>query len=257
MRYFIRLSFLGTRYSGWQIQQNAPSVQAQVTRALSLLLRESISVVGAGRTDSGVHALNYVAHFDAKSDITKNATEWCYKLNAILPSDISVSAVTPVPEGAHARFDALSRTYLYCIHGYKNPFIEPFSTFCPLALDIDEMNSAASLLLGTHDFSSFSKLHGGSKTNICTVHQAFWSKQESCVHNMATEGHLVFTISANRFLRNMVRAIVGTLIEAGRGKIPPKEICRILEKKERNAAGASVPAQGLYLYKIAYPYTVY
>ncbi|MCL1974279.1 MAG: tRNA pseudouridine(38-40) synthase TruA [Bacteroidetes bacterium] len=257
MRYFIRLSFLGTRYSGWQIQQNAPSVQAEVVRALSLLLGESVSVVGAGRTDAGVHALNYVAHFDAKSDISKNATEWCYKLNAILPPDISIQAISAVSKDAHARFNALSRTYLYHIHNYKNPFVDSFSTFCPFELNMDVMNHSASLLLGTHDFSSFAKLHGGSKTNICTVHQAFWSKPEPCLHHLAGEGHWAFSISADRFLRNMVRAIVGTLLEVGRGKIPPEAITNILEKKERKAAGASVAAQGLYLYKIAYPFIVY
>ena len=257
MRYFIRLSFLGTRYSGWQIQQNAPSVQAEVTKALSLLLGESVSVYGAGRTDSGVHAIYYVAHFDTKMDIAKNATAWRYKLNAILPPDICVQAVSEVSEEAHARYNALSRTYLYYIHGNKNPFIEPFSTFCPFELNIDFMNRAAALLLGVHDFSSFAKLHGGSNTNICTVYEAIWSIPEPCLPIMAGEGQLVFTITANRFLRNMVRAIVGTLIEVGRGKIQPEEIGAVLEKKERNAAGASAPAQGLYLYKIAYPYTVY
>jgi len=257
MRYFIRLSFLGTSYSGWQIQQNATSVQAELEKALSLLLGTSVEVLGAGRTDSGVHAMNYIAHFDSNLELSEKATEFLYKLNAILAPDISAHAITPVSEQAHARFDALSRTYLYYIHLYKNPFIEPFSTFCPFSLDVAAMNQGAEQLLGTHDFSSFSKLHGGNKTNICTLSQAFWSKPEPCLPVMATEGHLVFTVSANRFLRNMVRAIVGSLIEVGRGKIPPGEINKILEKKDRNAAGASVSAQGLFLYKIDYPYVVY
>ncbi|MCL2502501.1 MAG: tRNA pseudouridine(38-40) synthase TruA [Bacteroidales bacterium] len=257
MRYFIRLSFKGTRYGGWQIQQNAPSVQAELTRALSLLLGASVQVWGAGRTDSGVHAVNYVAHFDSNMDLSKDPALCLRKLNAILPTDICVHAITPVLEQAHARFDALSRTYLYYIHLYKNPFIEPFSTFCPFALDVEAMNLAANQLLGTHDFTSFAKLHGGNKTNICTLSQAFWSSPEPCLPLMGQEGHLVFTVSANRFLRNMVRAMVGTLIEVGRGKIPPLEISRILEAKNRNQAGASVSAQGLYLYKIDYPYTVF
>jgi len=252
MRYFIRLSFKGSRYGGWQKQRNAPSVQAEVERALSLYLGEAIEVCGAGRTDAGVHALHYVAHFDSnRLDLQKKHISYAYKLNAILSSDICVHAITLVSNEAHARFDALSRSYKYYIHFTKDPFAQEYSAFCPFALNLDDMNRAAALLLGTHDFTSFAKLYGGNKTAICTVTKALCSPYESeCSHG------LVFEISANRFLRNMVRAIMGTLIDVGRGKIVPEEVIAILAKKSRNAAGASVLAQGLFLYKIDYPYPV-
>lgn len=252
MRYFIRISFNGTAYGGWQKQRNAPSVQAALAHALTLFLHEPIEVCGAGRTDAGVHAVNYIAHFDANNlDLLGVHAPYAYKLNAILPPDICVHAIMSVPEAAHARFDALSRTYRYYIHLHKNPFVQEFSTFCPYPLDIDNMNMAAALLLGTHDFTSFAKLHGGSKTSHCTVTQARFTP-----NGPDHFPGLVFTISANRFLRNMVRAIVGTLIAIGRGKMEPEEILRIMEKKSRGDAGNSVSAQGLFLYQIDYPYTL-
>jgi len=252
MRYFIRLSFKGGHYGGWQIQRNAPSVQAELTNALSLLLKESVQVCGAGRTDAGVHAINYVAHFDSSKDLSQNYTQCLYKLNAILSTNVCVHAITAVPKEAHARFDALSRSYKYYIHLSKNPFVQEFSTYCHFDLNLDDMNRAAALLLGTHDFTAFSKLHGGNKTSICTVSHAAFSYEQSNYF-----GGIVFTITANRFLRNMVRAIVGTLIDVGRGKIAPQEMGTILEKKERKGIGSSVSAQGLFLYQIDYPYTVY
>jgi len=252
MRYFIRISFKGTEYSGWQIQDNAPSVQATLERAISLYVGEPIEVCGAGRTDAGVHALNYIAHFDSHHlDILGRHNDYVYKLNAILPSDICVHAITTVSHEAHARFDALSRSYKYYLHLTKNPFAQEFSTYCPFDLNLDEMNRAATLLLGTHDFTTFSKLHGGNKTSVCTVTHAAFTAETSNFF----EG-IVFYITANRFLRNMVRAIVGTLIDVGRGKIAPQEIASILEKKDRNGAGTSVSAQGLFLYQIDYPYPV-
>jgi tRNA pseudouridine38-40 synthase len=252
MRYFIRISFKGTLYSGWQIQENAPSVQATLEHALSVYLSESIEVCGAGRTDAGVHALNYIAHFDSNHfDIMGKHSDFIYKLNAILPPDISVHAITPVSQEAHARYDAISRSYRYYIHLSKNPFNRELSTFIPYTLYINDMNRAAALLLGTHDFTSFSKLHSDYKTFVCTVTKALFTP-------LSTESFsgIVFDISANRFLRNMVRAIVGTLIDVGRSKIAPEDIITVLEKKERNAAGISVAAQGLFLYKIDYPYVV-
>ena len=252
MRYFIRISFKGTAYSGWQSQKNAPSVQAALEQALSLYLSEPVEVCGAGRTDAGVHALHYVAHFDSERlDTTEKHVDYLYKINAMLPSDICVHAITPVSQEAHARFDAISRSYKYYIHLTKNPFVQEFSLFCPFALNLDAMNQAASLLLGTRDFTSFSKLHSNNKTSVCTVAQAMFTPLNSDYFS-----GIVFDISANRFLRNMVRAIVGTLIDVGRGKMGPQEILSVLEKKERNAAGTSVAAQGLFLYKIDYPYPV-
>ena len=252
MRYFIRISFKGTAYSGWQAQENAPSVQAALERALTLYAGEPIEACGAGRTDAGVHALNYIAHFDSNHlDILGKHTDYAYKLNAILPSDIRVYAITAVHDKAHARFDAHSRCYKYYIHLSKNPFVQEFSTYCHYKLNVDDMNQAASLLLGTHDFASFSKLHGGNKTSICTVTHAAFTQVTSAYFD-----GIVFTITADRFLRNMVRAIVGTLMDVGRAKITPPEVAAILEKKERNAAGSSVSAQGLFLYQIDYPYLV-
>ena len=252
MRYFIRISFKGSAYSGWQRQENAPSVQAALEHALSLYLSEPVEVCGAGRTDAGVHALHYIAHFDSNQlDILDRHIDYVYKLNAILPSDISVHAMTLVSPDAHARFDALLRSYQYYIHLVKNPFVQEFSLFCPYLLNLDDMNQAAALLLGTHDFSAFAKLHSNNKTDVCTVTKALFTPVSSEYYS-----GILFEISANRFLRNMVRAIVGTLIDVGRGKIAPEGILSVLSKKDRNAAGTSVSAQGLFLYKIDYPYPV-
>jgi len=273
MRYFIRLSFKGTHYCGWQAQRNATGVQAELSRALSLYLGEPIELCGAGRTDAGVHAINYIAHFDANHlDLLGKHNQYAYKLNAILPPDICVHAISARSPTAHARFDALSRTYIYNIHLSKNPFLREFSTFCPYPLNVEEMNRAAALLLGTHDFTAFSKLHSGNKTSICTITHASFTPQSSNhtpftpqssnhtpfpPHPSAhTFSDIIFTISANRFLRNMVRAIVGTLLEVGRGKLNPEEVAAILQKRDRNAAGSSVSAQGLFLCQIDYPYPV-
>jgi len=209
-------------------------------------------VYGAGRTDAGVHAINYIAHFDANNvDLQKEHIPYAYKLNAILPHDICVHAITPVHQEAHARFDALSRTYRYYLHFNKNPFVLSFSTFCPYPLDLNAMNRAASFLLGTHDFTSFTKLHGNNKTSECTVTKALCTPIKSDFLS-----GIVFEITANRFLRNMVRAITGTLIDVGRDKIMPEEIPHILQQKSRSAAGNSVSAQGLFLYQIDYPFRV-
>ena len=331
MRYKITLSYDGTSFSGWQIQPNAPSVQATLQQALTVLLGEEIAVTGAGRTDAGVHAVRYVAHFDSATN-RLGAQEIGYKLNAILPPSIVVHEVVPAADDFHARFDAVSRTYLYFINRGKDPFTEHYSWRCGWSLDVDAMNAAAAHLLGTHDFSCFEKTGGNNKTSICTVTEAFWApytpqsagilgmpgsmggsdvaggvvRGESvgravsgvgadavrgssatvamggdggavreaglagasgaaggvvpgmmCVNGGAVSSapgarYLVFRISADRFLRNMVRAIVGTLVEVGRGKRTPDSIPALLASHDRCSAGESVPANALFLISVLY-----
>ena len=214
-------------------------------RAFELLLREPVRLIGAGRTDAGVHALYYVAHFDTVREDLHTDTSFISKLNGIIPREIAVFRIIAVPPDAHARFDAVSRTYYYKIATKKNPFTTDLAYHFYRPLEIDKMNEAASILLEYKDFTSFSKLHGNAKTNLCDVMYAQWLDD----HN----GELQFVITANRFLRNMVRAIVGTMIEIGLGKYPSDEIRRILMEKNRGAAGSSVPPQGLYLAKVEYP----
>ncbi len=268
MRYFAELSYMGTAYCGWQRQSDAPSVQGALEDALSTLLREPIAITGAGRTDTGVHAAYYVAHFDASTapDI--------YHLNAILPRDMAVQRVWQVADGAHARFDAREREYTYYITLRKDPFRQQTAWYYSGALDVDAMNRAAACLHGTHDFTTFSKLHSGNKTFDCTVLQAEWaiptpplniereiSVEANKLDHTIYSGHsnpdnypldLVFTIKADRFLRNMVRSIVGTLVDVGRGKITPKRFAEILAARDRSLASGSAPAQGLFLSDIKY-----
>lgn len=247
LRYFLELSYSGKAYNGWQIQPNAPSVQAVLQEGLSTLLRTPTEVVGAGRTDTGVHAAFYVAHFDAVQPVTEHE-DFLYHLNAVLPGDIAVSALRPVRDDAHARFDARLREYKYYVSTRKNPFVR--DTACQLfhLLDTEAMNRAAALLSGYDDFTSFAKLHAGNKTNICRVSYAAWSEQE---------GLLVFTIAADRFLRNMVRAIVGTLFEVGRGKLDTEGFRRVIEGADRALGGTSAPPQGLFLTRVEYPDELY
>lgn|SRR5574344_400521 len=332
MRYFISLSFNGSPFCGWQIQNNANSVQAELQRALSLLLKEQITVTGAGRTDSGVNALNYIAHFDSDNsnsllpsqlssdtDIpiqdymlqfshhsalhhnretvydshlsdyssTQNSTGLpefrqsvelktdiqkvdyiIYKLNAILNKAIRVNSIFRVNDSMHARFDAKSRTYRYYIHTIKDPFGEQFSYYYPLhKLDFKKMNIAAAYFLGCKDFSSLQKAHSDTKTAICTVTDAFWkecdfphpsTKEVTCpivqnkYINEYYSGRYVFTVTADRFLRNMVRAMVGSLIEVGSGKRSPEWIADMLAAKNRSSAGNSVPGHALFLTNIRY-----
>jgi tRNA pseudouridine38-40 synthase len=248
MRYFICLSYNGTHYHGWQLQENAPTVQEELNRALSVLLKEDIQTVGAGRTDTGVHARNYMAHFDSENLVfLLEKLNITYKLNAILPDDICVHRIVPVHDTAHARFDATLRIYKYYIHLTPNPFVHEFSVYIPYNLDMVKMNEAAATLCEQADFTSFARLHSDNKTNICKVVQAIWEE---------VPNGLVFTIAADRFLRNMVRAIVGTLLEVGRGKITLDDFLRIIEQKERGAAGTSTPAKGLFLEEIRYNYAV-
>lgn len=242
MRFFITLSYDGTRYHGWQIQPNGDSVQQRLQEALSTLLRKPVEVVGAGRTDTGVHARMMVAHFDWEETI--DGKQLAYKLNKLLPGDIAVQEVRQVEDDMHARFSATSRTYHYFIHTRKDPFLQAYSWQIPFALDFEKMNEAAKVLPEYKDFTSFSKVNTDTKTNLCDLKEAFWEEVEP--------GQWRFTITANRFLRNMVRAIVGTLVEVGRGRISIEEMRHIIEAKDRCQAGESVPGKALFLVDIKY-----
>lgn len=243
MRYFIYFSFDGTGYHGWQIQPNAVSVQQRMNEALGTLLRTSVEVTGAGRTDAGVHAHCMVAHFDVPDTID---TSWLiYKLNRFLPQDIAVLRIVRVRDEAHARFDAVSRTYHYWVYTCKNPFRRQYATRITFPLDFDKMNRAAAKLLDVTDFTSFSKVHTDAKTNNCVVMKAEWKQIDDDLWR--------FEITANRFLRNMVRAIVGTLIEVGRGHLSMSDFERVIALKDRCAAGDSMPGNALSLVDITYP----
>lgn len=244
-RYFIYLSYKGTAYCGWQQQPNAVSVQEMLTKAMSVILRTDIKLVGAGRTDAGVHARNMVAHFDLETALP-NTDKLSSSLNSFLPKDISIRNIREVNLEAHARFDALWRRYEYHITLTKNPFTTNLAAPIFSTLNVDAMNSAALLLFNYKDFTSFSKLHTDVKTNLCEIHHAHWEMDEQ-------REVLVFTIQANRFLRNMVRAIVGTLLDVGTGKITQEQFAQIIEKKDRCSAGHSVPACGLYFIEAGYP----
>lgn len=246
MRYFLELAYDGTHYHGWQNQPNAISVQEVLEKSLTLLLSQPIKIVGAGRTDTGVHAKQMFAHFDCEQKINKS---FINRLNRFLPNDIAILDVFPVKENSHARFDAVSRQYKYYISLRKNPFHYPTAwQFSKMDLDIDLMNKAAKTLKIYTDFTSFSKLHTDVKTNNCKIFNAEWYYVEPNL--------LCFEIRADRFLRNMVRAIVGTLVEVGKNKISLEEFETIIENKNRSQAGASAPAKGLFLTKIQYPETI-
>jgi tRNA pseudouridine38-40 synthase len=256
MRYFITLSYDGTRYHGWQIQPNGVSVQEELQRALSLLLRHDIQVTGAGRTDAGVHARMMVAHFDMPDDCsdaqptasrqpsTVDCQQLAYKLNRLLPRDIAVQRVEPVTDDMHARFSATARTYHYYIHTAKSPFLRHYSCELHYPLDFALMNEAAQLLLTYDDFGAFCKSHADVKTTLCHVSTAQW--------HQTGPSEWFFEITANRFLRNMVRAVVGTLIEVGRGRLTLQDFRRVVEGKRRTDAGESMPANALFLIDIKY-----
>ncbi len=307
------MSYNGSAFSGWQIQENANSVQAELQKALSTLLRQPIEVVGAGRTDAGVNARNYIAHFNYNGNMP-DQPHTIYKLNAILPKEISIHSVWPVAEDMHARFSATSRTYKYYIHTEKDPFCSQFSYFVPARkLNIEKMNEACRYFLGEQDFSSLEKVNGGNKTSICNVTYARWEPfypnnagalvattvqgtagasgitsatgNSGILGTAETQGtagapgttstteaigtsettaasgtatvpeptHYVFTVTANRFLRNMVRAMVGSLLEVGSGKREPEWIKQMLQQKNRSAAGHSVPGNALFLVEVGYP----
>ena len=251
MRYKIRLSYDGSAFCGWQIQNNATTVQGELQDALAKLTGTPISVTGAGRTDTEVNSVNYIAHFDLPDTVRIEATQLCYKLNAILSQKIVIHEVSEIGDGFHARFDATSREYRYFIHFCKDPFAEKFSYRMRNSLDINKMNEAAALILGEHDFSCFEKVGGNNTTSICTITEAVWSSYKPThVELMGApycEGdYIVFRIRANRFLRNMVRAIVGSLIEVGRGKKEPSWISELIASGSRSAAGQSVPGNALF-----------
>ncbi|PLW99262.1 MAG: tRNA pseudouridine(38-40) synthase TruA [Marinilabiliales bacterium] len=243
-RYFIKLAYKGTHYHGWQIQDNAHTVQAELNQKISLMLGETVNLVGCGRTDTGVHAMEFYAHFDISKELDQ-LDHLAYKLNGFLPEDIVVFEIFEVPTDFHARFDAQSRTYKYDISQRKNPFAMGQTFYYHGQLDVVKMNAACEILYEYTDFTSFSKLHTQTKTNHCTIYKAKWEK---------VGDELVFTIQADRFLRNMVRAIVGTMLEIGSGKLQVDELHRIIEAKDRSDAGFSVPAEGLFLEKVVYDF---
>lgn len=242
-RYFIELSYKGSSYSGWQIQPNAPSIQQTIQEALSMLLKGHTKVVGAGRTDTGVHASFYVAHFDTESSDDLSTVNFRYHLNSLLPKDIAVYRIYQVDMNMHSRFSAKSREYKYYINTRKDPFLADVAMIYIPQLNIKEMQKAADTLLEYYDFTSFSKLHTTTKTNNCNITYAKFD---------ANDYQLIFTISADRFLRNMVRAIMGTLLDVGRGKISTEEFRNIILAKDRGKAKASAHACGLFLTNIKY-----
>ena len=243
VRYFIQFAYNGTHYHGWQIQPNASSVQETLQKALSLLLHSEIEIMGAGRTDTGVHAREMFAHFDYEKAI--DGKKLVYKLNSFLPADIAIQKVHLVHDEAHCRFDATRRTYEYFINTKKSPFLTDLSWYFGQDLDLDLMNQAAAKLFKYTDFQCFSKSNTDVFTYDCTIFEANWKKENDM---------LIFTISANRFLRNMVRAIVGTLVNIGLKKISLNDFDAIIVSKSRKKAGFSVPAHGLYLTKVEYDY---
>ena len=270
-RYFIHLAYNGANYNGWQTQPGLPTVQQTLEEALSTLLRTPIAVVGCGRTDTGVHASDFYVHFDTHVDI--DADNLVFKLNNLLPPDIVIYDIFPVADNAHARFDATARTYQYHVSDRRLPFRQ--GQYCRIYYrpDIDLMNEAARVLMEYDDFTSFAKLHTQVKTNICHLTEAHWdfvpvksyelgvkseadAEKKLITHNseLITEYEWVFTIRSNRFLRNMVRSVTGTLLDVGRGKLSLDGLREIIEKKDRCAAGVSMPACGLFLTKVEYPY---
>ena len=267
-RYFIELAYDGTNYHGWQIQQNAVSVQELLNKALAIILRQSVETIGCGRTDTGVHAREFFAHFDVVDyspliiDDSEKAEESASinhglstidyglkvrGLNSLLPPDIGIKNIIPVHENAHARFDATQRSYQYHIHFHKDPFLHGYSWMVRDVPDMVLMNQAAAIIMEYTDFSCFSKSNTQVKTNNCKITRAEWVKAEQGI---------VFHISADRFLRNMVRAIVGTLMMVGKHEIEPEAVRAIIESKNRSNAGTSVPACGLYLTEVKYPFLV-
>jgi tRNA pseudouridine38-40 synthase len=248
IRYFIFISYKGSSYHGWQVQPNSVTVQKILDNALSTILEETISTTGAGRTDTGVHALMFCAHFESSKENLADRKALVLRLNRFLPKDISVSRIVKVHSEAHARFSAISRTYRYYISKSKNPFHEDSSWFINANIDINIMNEACDLLLNHSDFTSFSRLHTDVKTNLCRIIFAKWEE---------TDDQLIFTVNADRFLRNMVRAIVGTMVDVGTGRLSTEAFESIILAKDRCRAGKSAPAKGLFLTAIEYPAEVF
>lgn len=243
MRYFLEISYDGTDYHGWQVQPNGISLQEVIEEKLSLLLKTPTAILGSGRTDAGVHAMRQFAHFDC-AELPYQKEELIYKLNRILPIDISIRNIHPVIEKAHARFDATLRSYHYHISYIKDPFRHKYRYTLWHPLDVDKMQEAAKMLFNYNDFASFCKYHHDAKTTLCKLEKAEW---------VESPGNLNFIISSDRFLRNMVRAIVGTMVELGKGQITLDDFKNIIEAKDRQAAGFSCPASGLFLAEVLYP----
>lgn len=242
------MAYKGTSFHGWQVQPDSKTVQQILEESLSLILGEKIETTGAGRTDTGVHAAYFCAHFDSESDDLISRKNLLFRLNKFLPEDISVKNIRKVHPEAHARFSAISRTYKYFITRAKDPFTNESAWYLYGDLDIPGMNTACNILLRHIDFTSFSRLHTDVKTNNCRIMEAGWEENGT---------RLIFTIRADRFLRNMVRAIVGTMVEIGKGKISPGQFEEIIKAKDRGRAGKSAPAQGLFLYGIEYPEEIF
>ena len=245
MRYFLELAYRGSAYHGWQRQPNAVTVQEKVEDALATLLREPVEVVGAGRTVTGVHARQLFAHFDLEAELSP---DFVFKMNSVLPMDIAVRSLLKMKPEAHARFDALSRTYEYHVVLEKDPFSLESAYFLKRKPDLKKMNEAAKMLMEYSDFKCFSRSRTDVRTYTCRIEEAYWEKRGES---------LMFTIKADRFLRNMVRAVVGTLLEIGWGKLEVEELHQIIKSKNRSEAGASVPAHGLYLTKVEYPKNIF
>lgn len=241
MRVALTLAYNGRNYHGWQIQENAHSVQQEIQAALSRILRYDVELTGCGRTDTGVHARDFKAHFDTESELPDNLV---FRLNSMLPADIGIKDCKVVPDSFHARFSAISRTYRYYIHQQKDPFLTDFSWLRHGEVSVADMNAAASLTLGTHEFRCFCKGEPPNDNYRCTVTSAFWTQ---------TEKQLIFEVTANRFLRNMVRAMVGTLLETGTGKLTQEAFANLMQSGTRSDAGNSVPAHGLFLEAVTYP----
>ena len=245
MRYFIDISFVGTNYHGWQIQKNAITIQKKLEESLSTLIGDKIKTIGSGRTDTGVHAISQIVHFDSNSILEDN---FIYRLNAILPKEISINSINAVNKDANARFDAISREYIYKIHIHKNPFLENRSLFYKGKINLDSLNNACEILMDSSDFQSFSKVNTEVNNFKCAINFALFNKSDNGFN---------FSISSNRFLRGMVRSIVGTLLEINEKKISLEDLKIIIKNKDRAGAGASVLPCGLYLSKVNYPEQIY
>lgn len=256
MRYFLRLAYNGSPFHGWQRQPDACSVQQRIEEVISLILRKETSITGAGRTDTEVNAAEMYAHFDVDFPI-EDERRFLHSVNSLLAPYIVIFNLIPVKDTAHARFDALSRTYHYYVCHLRSPFSRNFEWFCASKLDYDKMNEAASILLGSQDFTSFSRLHTDVKTNVCTITEASWKPYNQIYASADSTQRYYFTVTANRFLRNMVRAIVGTLVEVGRNKMTINDFKEVILAKNRGVAGDSMPGHALFLQKITYPENIF
>lgn len=246
MRYFLDISYRGTAFHGWQIQPNADTIQAEVNKALSTLLQQETECVGSGRTDAGVHAQQQLAHFDGKLPMTEKEFE--FRLNSLLPKAISINSIQKVKKDAHARFDAISRSYEFHIHSHKDPFLNGLSYFFSRSLNLEPIQSGIEIMKNWKNFQAFSKVHTEVNHFECDIYEMSWEY---------SNGRHLFCVSANRFLRGMVRAIVGTLLEIGQQRLTPEELINVLKSGDRSSAGRSVPAEGLYLTSVTYPDSIF